>query len=102
MTRQRPNFMPYERRGAKTRLAKYMGCSKAYVSQMFNGTRPPSLKAAAMLELYFQRTGVPCNRWDMLYYRQHGEGIDHLVRRIIAEKKAHVYGKPPKKPKLFP
>lgn len=87
MNRPRPNFMPYERRGAKTRLAKYMGCSKAYVTQMFNGSRPPSLKAAAMLELYFTRTGIPVNRWDMLYGREKGEGIDHLVRRVIESKK---------------
>jgi len=85
--RERSMFMPYERKGAKTRLAKYIGCSKAYVTQMFNGSRPPSLDAAAKLEVYFIRVGIPVTRWDMLYGREKGEGIDHLVRRVIEEKK---------------
>jgi len=85
--RERSNFMPYERRGAKARLAQYIGVSRAYITQMFNGSRPPSLDAAAKLEVYFIRVGIPVTRWDMLYGREKGEGIDHLVRRVIEEKK---------------
>ena len=59
--------MPYNYRGGKGRMARNLGIGAGYLSDILNGNRRASMRVALILEKYFARTGVPMNRWDIIY-----------------------------------
>lgn len=77
--------MPYERRGGRARLAKYLGISDSYLSEILNGKKGVSKKLTLKFEAYFARTGIPMNRWDLLFGMRKGETFKEYLQRKSAK-----------------